>query len=62
VRFAAAASAAVTDRGGTVGEVTVTGGSAGGELPGLEDEMGLKEIFDLVARATSGGGISEEWG
>lgn len=60
VRFATAAGAAVTDSGGAVREVTQAGGRAGGQLPGVEDEAGLKEIFDLVARATGGGGIGQE--
>jgi signal transduction histidine kinase len=32
------------------------------KLPRLEDEVGQEKIFNLVARATGGGGIGEELG
>ena len=58
VRFTAAASAAITDGGGSIGQVAQAGSGAGGELPGLEDEAGVEEVLDLVTRATGAGGIS----
>ena len=48
--FTAAASAAVTDEGGTFGIVTEAGGSAGLELTGVEADPSAGEVDELIVR------------
>src|SRR5262249_49758425 len=52
VGFTAAAGATIADSGGAVGLVAETGGGAGGELAGLENDSGADEVFHLAGRAT----------
>ena len=50
--FATAASAAVADGFGAIGKIAEPGGSAGGELPGLEDDAGIGEVQELILGTT----------
>jgi len=56
MRFTAAASAAVADFGGAIGQITEAGSGAGGELSFLKEATGGDETFGLVAGATEGEG------
>jgi len=54
VRFAAAASTAIADGGGAIGQVTKPGRGAGGELTRLENDPGADKVLHLVGRAPGG--------
>ncbi len=50
--FAATAGAAEADGGGPSRRITETGGGAGRELPGLEDDAGADEVLHLIQGTT----------
>ena len=58
VGFSAAASAAIADGSGAIGQVAKPGSGAGGELTRLENDPGADKVFHLVGRAPGGKAVA----